>query len=1299
MIKTGQVFLPPHTGTNKLTLEGYDHLTWRYKLIPYIRTDNCTDMSNMFSGANYSLPEILDLRAFNTSHVTTMRSMFDNCMSEEILGLDNFNTSNVEDMAFMFNASKATELDLSSFDTSNVTTMRHMFSNSSVEEINVNNFNTASVTDMSSMFENTAAEISVDNFDTSAVTTMANMFKNTSGTALDLSSFDTSIVTNMEGMFYNAEFEEINISSFDTSAVTNMKDMFRIDRSIQGVSALDISNFDMSNVTDMSYMLSGNNLDSLVSPINFDASHATNIVGLFNKVTIPSLDLRGISFPSAESQINLFSRLTTNTLDISDWDLGANANNDLISQDYTTIESIFNGANIHELRFSNSNIFPESYNVCHMFCGYKTDGVLDVSKLSFNHSLCYGRSTTAGNRGMFAESHINTLIMGNVTTDEFAFNIDTGSNSSTFFGKASVELLDMSNALIRIRYGNYFFNGLTATRINMPNWICIDTQYISNVPTGRAKYVDYSSVDTRNADYTDDQWHAMSRYITNYNKVVWIPSTFILNGNYTMDLLTGDVYTDALNHSELGWSEEPIGAIMHYGTTHADFEQAILDDSDEWVSPTSGYPIFFCHTHVPLGSSMTMDQFDTNYDTVYLDDEIITEGYVFNETGSFTLKVIVDGYPFTQTVTVVDHGTSYTVVGTCQDYQWNSTNLRYDYAESTKVQCRLYPDKYLFVYPIGHVESTQQRYTTITVPSSSAVVKVSGVPFEINKINFNYCSQLTDISELIICSRRSSGFTFTHGFNPSSMFYSCSRLADVSVVDKWDISLYYTELYDYSGRAQSRGGYYTYNNMFYSTAITTAPRIRINRGSSSVFYGCRHLTDISKLEKFTTDGDGTSNSYNNIFYGCSSLSNVSRLKDILKFSGTYNPVSLDGLLYGTAVTNTDFIPDEGITVSSINNMFYNCSRLTDLSGMSRINWSITAYDFANAFYGTAAIDYSPFSNWDCHFQSISMGNTKMSSLSFMANWDLNNCTNYEFNNCTNLTSIDTLSGKINTTTNLSMNLNYCTSLSSLVGLEGCSFSTIYLQGCTSLINLNGLQGCTINNCNSLFNGCSSLSNISALSEVTFNVTNIDNMFAGCSSLTNLNGIQDLDISNCTSLSSVFSGCTSLYDLSAIADWNPYQVRNVYGLFYNCRSITSFAAIHNWTTSQLTNMNNTFYGCESLVNLDGLVGFNPSQCTSLAGVFSGCTALEDISDITYWYVGNCTNMSQMFYRCVSLGSVSPIKNWSIARLTNMSYMFDGDTSIADAEVLENWNNIKQMTTVSRSYAFRNVPKPWPSWAIS
>ena len=43
------------------------------------------------------------------------------------------------------------------------------------------------------------------------------------------------------------------------------------------------------------------------------------------------------------------------------------------------------------------------------------------------------------------------------------------------------------------------------------------------------------------------------------------------------------------------------------------------------------------------------------------------------------------------------------------------------------------------------------------------------------------------------------------------------------------------------------------------------------------------------------------------------------------------------------------------------------------------------------------------------------------------------------------------------------------------------------------------------------------------------------------------------------------------------------------------------------------------------------------------------------------------------------------------------MFDGDISITDADSIDGWKNVKTMTNVTRSYAFRNVPTPWPSWA--
>ena len=1371
----GQVFMAPREGSNKISLEGFNHLTWRYKIIPYIRTDNCTDMSNMFSGANYSLPETLDLRAFNTSNVTTMRSMFDNCVSEEILGLDNFNTANVTDMAFMFNASKATELDLSNFNTSRVTDMENMFCNCDVEDLDMSNFDTSSVTNMSCMFENVAAPIDTSTFDTSEVTTMHNMFKGTSGTTLDLSNFNTSSVTDMSNMFQNASYNSIDISSFDTSAVTNMSNMFRGSTELN----LNVSNFDFSNVTDISYMFGGidyqthKTLNSLTLPNNFDTSNTTNITGLFYYLNIPNLDLRGIEFESAETQQNLFAGLTTNTLDISDWDLGEHATATAPSwYPYSSqyfYESIFSGAQIQDLRLSNSNNFPEGYRISHMFSNFKTNGTLDVTKLHFDKAI-----NTQGSQ-MFSNAKINTLVMGDVTRNEFANDLreDYGDNGSysSFFHRTIVELLDMSSSLIAIGNGNNFFDGIIATRINMPNQICVtDYTDISSIyaSRGKAKYVDYSAVDTRNADYNEYQWYYMSRYTTRNNKIVWIPSTFVLDGNHTMDSsLRGDVYTDAPDYTTLGWNKEPSNVIMHYSATHADFETAILNDNvNEWISP-QGYPIFFCHPSVPLGSAMTINQFEAEYNTVYWDGVLIDpNNFTFNEVGSHVLRIVYQDYPYEQTITVVDHGNSYTVVGNPYDYTWNTTNYTYVASASTCIECRLYPDKYLFVYPKAKVEQFINKYTAITNAPNTTITKVSGIPFQMRQFNLQSCTRLTDISELIVCTSGYAGsgaYTYLRGFNPGSMFYNCTSLVDVSVVDKWTISTSYNYSYRVSNYTSTAYGYYSWGSTFSNTHINTAPSISLNTNSNNTFYNCTYLTDISKLKVFSTEGISSYSAYfSGVFSGCTSLSNVSRLSQCLSsYTGAGGDhrysMNLNSFLARTAITNTDFIPDN-LCVNSIDSIFYNCTSLRDISRMGRIIRVFTSFD--SPFYNVPATDYSALDAWknpttSTFFTGIGFEGSKMSSLSFLSNWDLSYCTNLSFNNCSNLTSISVLNGKIDTTKDITVNLSYCQALTSLIGLGGIILSAnSYFQNCSALTSLNGLQGCTIKNCYGLFTGCSSLSDITALSQVTFSgITDVAGMFNGCSSLVSLDGLEGLDISNCTNLNNVFYNCSSLTDIDAIEGWNPYQVKQVSGLFYNCSSITSFAALHNWTTSQLTSMTNTFNGCSSLLNLDGLVGFNPGQCTSLANVFRGCSALTDVSDIAYWYVGRCQNMSYMFNGCTSLTSVASLANWNVSalqntqymfqgctsltstaglnnwsvatlaytqymfkgctsltsitaladwnvvNLSNMSYMFDGDIAITDADSIDVWKNKRTMTSVTRTYAFRNVPNPWPTWAIS
>lgn len=89
-------------------------------------TSNLTSMTSMFNDCN-SLKS-LDLSGWNTSNVTRMSNMFSNCRSLTSLDLSSFDTSNVTSMDSMFyGCIGLASLDLSGWDTSNILNMDGMF--------------------------------------------------------------------------------------------------------------------------------------------------------------------------------------------------------------------------------------------------------------------------------------------------------------------------------------------------------------------------------------------------------------------------------------------------------------------------------------------------------------------------------------------------------------------------------------------------------------------------------------------------------------------------------------------------------------------------------------------------------------------------------------------------------------------------------------------------------------------------------------------------------------------------------------------------------------------------------------------------------------------------------------------------------------------------------------------------------------------------------------------------------------------------------------------------------------------
>ena len=135
-----------------------------------------TSLKEMFKTINDIIS--IDFSNFDTSKVTELNSMFDNCQVKSI-NFNNFNTSIVTDMSGMFSGTSFTSLDLSNFKTSRVKSMRYMFNYCMLlKELNIASFDTSSVINMDYMFSHAESLVllNLHNFDTSSVTNMANMF-------------------------------------------------------------------------------------------------------------------------------------------------------------------------------------------------------------------------------------------------------------------------------------------------------------------------------------------------------------------------------------------------------------------------------------------------------------------------------------------------------------------------------------------------------------------------------------------------------------------------------------------------------------------------------------------------------------------------------------------------------------------------------------------------------------------------------------------------------------------------------------------------------------------------------------------------------------------------------------------------------------------------------------------------------------------------------------------------------------------------------------------------------------------
>ena len=168
-----------------------------------------------------------------------------------------------------------------------------------------------------------------------------------------------------------------------------------------------------------------------------------------------------------------------------------------------------------------------------------------------------------------------------------------------------------------------------------------------------------------------------------------------------------------------------------------------------------------------------------------------------------------------------------------------------------------------------------------------------------------------------------------------------------------------------------------------------------------------------------------------------------------------------------------------------------------------------------------------------------------------------------------------------------------------------------------------------NTMDSAFLNCQNLTNVT---NINGNVTNMINAFANCINLVNAPVIP----SSVTDMSLTFSGCFKLVNAPEI----PNSVTNMCNTFINCDSLNIAPVIPN----SVVDMSGTFGYCFKLVNAPEI----PNSVTNMCNTFQWCTNLVNAPVIP----SSVTDMSLTFSRCFKLVNAPEIPN----SVTNMYYTF-------------------------------------------
>ena len=1070
-----------------------------------LNTSRVTDMSYMFNDC--SALTSLDVSGFDTSRVTDMRSMFYNCTQLKSLDVSGFDTSRVTDMGYMFlGCSALTSLDVSGFDTSRVTSMVGMFGwCKALTSLDLSGFDTSNVINIADMFYLCSALTSLDvsGFDTSQVTSMRNMFSNCSAlTSLDLSGFDTSKVTTMDNMFRDCtKLKSVTLgkafkfvgtdgylptpsSTYITGADGKWYDTNTgTGYTPEALAAVERTEAVTYSAVPNAKILSGMwkfNVKPAECPGNFEGIYFTSNGVAYSMIGRYNFSSAGQEPYKYYTMWYAYAKTTkgeNRVLCDYSWDSSA----------YRLIS--FNGPQV---------VTEEFYN---WFVENAKPVVTLEGKWKFNETLTFDTEVEA--------TEISYTINGGTGTILYTKYDESGKFQGWKLGVASNIVADVwvygdtGSVLTPLgwrdeSYRTIAFNGTQYVTKDFYDWFIANAKPWSEDESGAAEKIAVPKqigTLTYNGSAQSPSW-------SNYD------ASKMTMGGTTSGTNAGSYTTTFTPKDGFKWADGTTGTksvIWKIGKTTGSMSFSKDSLSIDKNSTTDTLDV----TRTGTGA-ITATSSDTSVATVTVNGTKVTVTKVGDGTATITVKVAADANykEASKTCSVTCVGIPTLAYGST----WYKGST--DKASITKIHIK---DSYTPSGTAAESWNADARNsgsikayvegTTLTIAGNgTGKIKANALSWSV----FNGFSSATAITGLDLMDT-------SNALTMEAMFYGCKALTSMDV-----------SKFDTSNVTSMRAMFYECENLtslnvskFDTASVTNV---------EAMFQGCKALTAVGDVSGWNT---AKVTSMYQVFYGCEKLA------------------ALD--LSGWNTTN----------VTNMQAMFLDCTSLTsvgDLSGWNTAKVTEMALLFGNC-EKLASLDVSKFNT---------AAVTNMNAMFF---------------NCSALTTLDVSGFDTAKTTNLAAMFSGCVSLTSL-DVSNWNTSNVTtmeatFQNCKKLTTMGDVFGwdtSKVTNMREMFCQCNLITSVNVTNWKTGNVTNMNGIFSNCEKLTSVGDLSGWDTSSATDMGWIFNSCFKLTGMGDISQWDTSNATKMNCLFATCESLTELD-LSGWDTSKVTDMNNIFGGYE------------------------------------------------------------------------------------------------------------------------